>query len=164
MSRLSSKFYKLNIQKVKSEQESSGANQLFNCIKSIESSAGKISSWSLSVLGGSILTLLSDKYLHPENIELRLPYILFFIGWVFLAISLYNSKEILGRSIAAELYKVDKDNLKPIFRKCNKLYKNQLMFFNLSLLAFGIWLVIYLSWWIFGDCILAILIKNWYEL
>ncbi|MDC6366614.1 MULTISPECIES: hypothetical protein [Flavobacteriaceae] len=149
MKRLSSKFFRLQIEKFESAQENIAADQIFNCIKSIESGANKISSWSLSVVGGSILTLLSESYIHPDNGLLKLPYLLFFFGWIFLAFSLYNAKEILGRSIAADLFKGRKDLLMPIFRKCNNQYKRQLMFFNLALLTFGIWLVVYLIWWIF---------------
>ena len=151
MNKLSNKFFRLSIQELESKLSDSGADNIFTCIKSIETGANKIASWSLSVLGGSILALLSSSYLHPDNSKIKLFYFLFAVGWICLALSLYYSKEILGSSIAADLYKGKREKLLPIFSRCNKCYKHQLNFFNLALLFFGFWLVIYLGWWIFGN-------------
>jgi hypothetical protein len=132
------------------------ASKLFNCIKSIESGSNKISTWSLSILGGSLLAILSDSYLHPSKTQLKLVYLLFILGWTSIGISIFNGKEIIGRTIASELYKNDENQLVSIFTKCNNCYQRQLRYFNIGLFTFGIWLLLYLIWWIFGETLVNI--------
>ena len=129
----------------------SKADKLFNCIKSIESGSSKISAWSLSIFGGSLLAILSDSYIHPTTTNLKMIYLIFILGWIFIGVSIFNGKEISGSAIASELHKDDLDQLAAIFKKCNSCYAKQLRFFNLALLVFGIWILLYLFWWIFNE-------------
>ena len=154
---IANKFHRLSIRALEDGKKNEGALRFYDCIKSIEAGASKISSWSLSVLGGSLLAVLSKSYLHPDNSKLKLIYLLFILGWILLGISLYHAKEILGSSIAADLYKGNKEKLMPIFSKCNSRYEKQLRFFNLALFVFGIWLMIYICWWIFGEELIKLL-------
>ncbi len=151
--KLATEFFELRIKSMADSSIDSKADKLFNCIKSIEIGASKISTWSLSTLGGSLLAILSDSYLHPTTTKLKMIYLLFILGWIFIGVSIFNGKEIAGRAIASELYKGDVAQLTVIFTKCNTCYTRQLRFFNLGLLVFGIWLLLYLFWWIFGESI-----------
>lgn len=154
--KLSSDFLQLKMKKLTEPPADTSAERLFNCIKSIEEGSNKISTWSLSTIGGSLLALLSNEYLHPSIVKLKMIYLLFILGWFFIGISIYNGKNIISRTIASELHKNDRKSLETIFTICNKHYSRQLRFFNLGLLIFGLWLLLFLLWWIFGDSIINI--------
>lgn len=125
--------------------------RFFTCIKSIENGSNKITTWALSVIGGTFIIMLSSDYLKPEKFELKLAYLLFIAGWTLMGISIYCAKEITGSTIASDLYRDRLESLKEIFKRCNNLYSKQIRFFNLGLLMFGIWLVLFLLWWVFKD-------------
>ncbi|MFC6102754.1 hypothetical protein [Olivibacter domesticus] len=122
----------------------------FNCIKSIENGSNKITTWALSVVGGTFIIILTSDYLKPEKFEFKLVYLLFIVGWILMGVSIYCAKEITGSTIASELYSDNLESLKEIFKRCNNLYSKQIRYFNLGLLMFGIWLVLFLIWWIFN--------------
>ena len=132
-----------------SDNKSNGNEiMLFNTIQSIEIGSHKIITWSLSIIGGSVLTIISDSYYHPNEVKLKAIYLLFIAGWSLIGLSIYNGKEIMGRAMAAQLYKNNYNRLKAIFTKCNKNYSLQIRYFNLGLLIFGIWLLLFLFWWV----------------
>lgn len=132
------------------EIETAAIERYFNCIKSFEGGASKISAWSLAIFGGSLLAIINDSYIRPSSIDYKLIYLCFIVGWLFLAISMYNGMTITGRTIVAELYKNKLDRLQTIFEKCNADFARQLQFFKLSIITFSVWLVLYILWWIFG--------------
>ena len=125
-------------------------NRFFNTIESIENGSNKVISWSLSVVGGSLVVILSNNYIKPDCQLFKMAYILFGVGWFFIGFSIYNGRNITNSKIAAVLYDQNEENLKEILKNVNKYYKRQLTNFNLSLFAFGLWLILYLLWWIFG--------------
>lgn len=153
MIKLLNKLLQLKINQLTQPPTDTSVERLFNCIKSIEAGSNKISTWSLSTIGGSLLALLSNEYLHPTAVKLKLIYLLFILGWIFIGISFYNGKNITSRTIASELHKNDKELLTTIFTDCNSFYSRQLLFFNIGLLIFGIWLILFLLWWVFGESI-----------
>jgi MFS family permease len=125
------------------------AERLFKVILSLEAGASKLSTWSLSILGGSLLTIISDSYLHPSQLSYKKFYLLFIVGWICIGISIYKGFLITRTSIAADLYKGDLKKLVALFEKCNKVFKWQIITFGISLIVFGLWLMLYLCWWIF---------------
>ncbi len=131
-------------------QPTSGKNFL-QSIKSISEGSNKIITWSLSIVGGTILIILSDSYLHPSTRNLKLVYSLFLLGWILIALSINKGIIISGRSMAGELYSENNEMLKQIFEKSNTDFKHQLNLFKWALLVFGLWLILFLCWWIFGD-------------
>src|SRR5690349_5872891 len=139
---LLTEFLQLKVTKMHEPPADTSADRLFNCIKSLENGSNRVSTWSLSVLGGSLLAILSNNYLRPDKANIKIVYLLFVIGWFFIGVSFYNGKNIISRTIAAELAKNDINLLKKIFYKCNSYYSRQLLFFNLALLVFGIWLLL----------------------
>lgn len=120
-----------------------------NTIKTIATGSSTLCTWSLSVVGGSLLAILSTSYIRPDSICLKLFYLLFIAGWILIAYSIYYGINISGRSMAADLYAADKGMLSEIFAKSNSDYAKQLTYFKKALAVFGSWLVLYLLWWIF---------------
>jgi len=126
-------------------------NNFLKVIKTVGEGSNKIITWTLSIIGGSLLTLLSTSYLHPESNDLKKFYLLFIIGWILFAISMYYGINISGRSMASDLYYNKPEELKNIFKSVNSDYKCQLKYFKYGLMIFAIWLVLYLLWWIYGN-------------
>jgi glucan phosphoethanolaminetransferase (alkaline phosphatase superfamily) len=122
---------------------------LLQAIKSISEGSNRIITWSLSVVGGTILIIVSSSYLHPATKELKLAYLLFFLGWIFLAFSINKGIVISGRSMAAEFYSGNDKMIRVIFEKTNNDFKCQLNLFKWALLVFAIWLILFLFWWVF---------------
>jgi hypothetical protein len=124
-------------------------NRFLKCIKDMETGSSKVSTWSLSIVGGSLLALISDSYVHPSCLRFKLGYLLFLLGWLFLGVSLYNSLLISRSAIAANLHEKELVELTKIFKNCNCFFRRQLKHFQLGLLVFGAWLALYLCWWVF---------------
>jgi len=135
----------------KEEEQKKNKHRLLLFIKSVEKMSGKITSWSLAVIGGTFLAILSEEYIHPAETKFRIPYFLFVVGWIFIAISIYYGINISGSAAAAELNSEDLDSLVEGSTACDKYFGRQLKWFKLALLTFGIWLGLYLLWWIFGN-------------
>jgi hypothetical protein len=135
----------------KAEDQSKKNDRLLSFIKSVEKMSGKITSWSLAITGGTFLAILSEEYVHPVEVKFRTPYFLFVVGWIYIGISIYNGISISGVAAAAELNALDLDSLVQGSVACDKYFERQLRWFKLALLVFGIWLSLYLLWWIFGN-------------
>ncbi len=141
--------------KSKRRKEPKWNNHFFNTIESIEIGSNKSISWSLSIVGGSLLVILNEGYIQPSYQPYKLVYFLFGIGWILIGISIYFGRKITNSKMAAVLNKDDNESLAAILKNINNYYTKQLQFFNRSLICFGLWLILYLLWWIFGpkiDC------------
>lgn len=122
--------------------------KLFEAIKAYESGSSKLTTWSLSIIGGSLVIITGSSYFRPLSLECRYFYFLFIVGWIFMGISLYFAFLITRRSMVKDIYTSNADFLASILQGCNTAFKWQLRFFQWSLLSFGIWLILYLVWWI----------------
>lgn len=141
---LNSKFEESSI-----SVEQKGQKLLFEAIESIEQGSSRVTTWSLSVLGGSLIVFMNGEYIQPKEYYFKYSYLLFIIGWLLLAISISYSKKITGRKMAATLNLYDTMSLKSILLKVNNHYASQLQCFNWALGIFGFWLILYFIWRIF---------------
>lgn len=119
-------------------------------IKAIVVGSGEMAELSLAVIAGTILTIISTSYIRPVNSKIRLIYLLFVPGWLCLFFSIYHNNLISRRAIAAVFAKND-NTLTEIFGEINHSLIDQLNYFKFGLLFFGIWLVLFLLWWVFGN-------------
>lgn len=102
--------------------------------------------WVLLVLGGSVVALLQRSYLRPESKGIRFTYLLFAFGWAFLARSIYFGTQVQQVRLAFLFTKTPKF---PALRKALNLdLLRQVRSLEYGLLVFGLWLAIYLIWWI----------------
>jgi hypothetical protein len=122
-----------------------------DALKTIVETSQGLSAWAVTVAGGSLVVILSTGYLKPKNYYVRLAYLLYFPGWVFLGLSVYYGQLIQRRYIVALLIVTGqvKGNLDKIAQAINSHFGLQFDFFKVALVFFGIWLVIFLLWWIF---------------
>jgi len=131
-----------------SEVDLKTSEKLFNAINAYESGASKLTTWSLSIVGGSLLLVCNSSYFRPIDIKHRYFYFLFLIGWLFIGISMYHAFSITRRAMVKDLYINDVSRLTAILQKCNIGFKWQLRFFQWGLLIFGVWLILYLVCWV----------------
>lgn len=112
--------------------------------------AQRITDSVLLILGGSIVILLGTSYRRPSTRWMRATYLIFPIGWGFLWGSVKAGMQIRGTYIAYMLGP-PKDSVERLsrIRALNTFAILQMDRLSFGLVIFGIWLIIYLCWWIF---------------
>lgn len=118
-------------------------------LKEVLDSSTQLSGWALAIIGGSVVVIAGTSYRRPESLWWRLPYLLFVPGWLCIAISLYLGNEIVGKYLASLM--VHQEQILNIASQVNDIYANQRFCLLLSLVCFGLWLLIYLLSWIFAE-------------
>lgn len=146
-----SKFVKLKLEEDSLNLEHNVQKKLFETIESIEDGSSRVTTWSLSIIGGSLVVFMNGEYIQPQEELFKYTYLIFIIGWILLAISIFFSKQITGQKMAATLNINDTKNLKQILINVNRRYARQLQYFNWALVLFGLWLILYFIWRLFGE-------------
>lgn len=118
-------------------------------LRAIIESSNAMTSWALTLVGASVVAIVSTSNLRPTTKLARLPYFLFLAGWAFLGVSAYYGYRISGNYVAAQL--VDPERIPEILGAMNTGFVAQQTWFMLGLLPFGIWLVVFLFWWVLQD-------------
>ena len=117
-------------------------------IKAIAEGSASMVSWALALGGGSIVTIVSTSYLRPPR-KMRLTYFLFVPGWALLSLSVYHGDAISSHYLAAQVGKAEL--LRSIALDMSPEYADQQQYLGYALGVFGLWLLTFLVWWIFGE-------------
>lgn len=104
--------------------------------------------WSLSLLGGSILLILGTDHIKPPSKTFRLIYFIFFPAWYCLVICIHDYTKMKNASFDLNITSKIQSQLN-ICRDINNLYAHQINYFFYSIIFLSIWLCLYLIWWIF---------------
>lgn len=121
-------------------------------IKGIADVSATFATWSLTVIGASVLAIISTSYLRPVRKTIRYAYFLFIPGWICLAVSLFEGN-MIARRLAAAYFTAptNKSILLEIGLNVNKEFGRQIDYFKSGLAFFALWLIVYLIWWVVGD-------------
>ena len=111
--------------------------------------ANTLTSWALVMIGGSLLAIVGTSYYRPAALWVRCAYFAFVPGWFFLAWSIYAGSRV-QRVYMAALYSVH-PKLDRLIGALNKDALAQIERMEIGLAFFGIWLMMYLFWWIFNN-------------
>ena len=122
---------------------------IMDTLKLIDEQSSTLITWSLALIGGSILTIISTSYHKPESTKAKLFYFLFFPAWFFLFYSVYCGNQISRRVIAAS-YANNDSVLDAINATINNNYKHQMNYFQIGLAFLALWLLAYFIWWLFA--------------
>lgn len=122
--------------------------ELVSALKVVVDSSTTLVTWALSVVVASIAAIVSTSYLRPSNKRVRLIYLLYLPGWLFLGFSIYFGDRVSRGYVAAQF--VGEGVLRTIAEKVNGDYGCQQTMLMIGLLTFAVWLVLFLLWWIFG--------------
>jgi hypothetical protein len=121
-----------------------------NIANNIIQHSGTIVNWCLSIVGGSILVIISGDYVRPVSRKMRLFYLLFIPGWFFLGWAVKSGVNVANQGIMSVLMQKDEAKMIEIMAIMGDSYSKQLFFFNIGLIFFGIWVLVFLIAWILG--------------
>lgn len=129
----------------------SDADPAKEALQAFASHSESLTSIALLVIGGSLLVLLQRDYVRPASRRGRSFYLLFILGWLFLARSIWHGR----RAQSVYLAYVDTMHHTDAYTRLAKKAANsdlghQLDFLERGLGVFAIWLAGYLMWWIFS--------------
>src|SRR5882762_5051025 len=119
-------------------------------LKSMAENSRNLNSWGLTLIGASILAIVSTSYMRPMSRKTRLAYLLFIPGWYLIAKSMSFGDSISRRHTAAT-FALTQERLVKIGTSMNSEFDSQLTFFNRGLIVFALWLLLYIVWWIIVD-------------
>jgi hypothetical protein len=122
-------------------------SELVSGLKAVVESSSTMLTWTLAVGGGSVALIVGTSYLRPRQVWARLFYLLFPVGWVFLAISIYHGNAIARDGVAAQLAHSEAI-LPQIGADMNTQYIAQQNTMEIGMAVFALWLLLYLLWWI----------------
>jgi len=108
-----------------------------------------LSGWALAILGGSALVMLQRAYVRPVSKLMRYAYVLFIVGWCFLARSIYFGTRVHEVQLAFLVQQ--KPDFVSLRDTLSEDLSGQVESLKFGLWTFGIWLFIYVGWWIWTD-------------
>src|ERR1700677_5028267 len=128
--------------------KSGKSDKLRKGLEAMSEGSATLKTWALSILGGSIAAFVGSDYLKPTG-GAKLIYLAFIPGWALLGISLYFADELSSRFMAIDFAGDDFERLKYIGSKMNTALLRQKTLLSWALVPFGLWLILFLLWWIF---------------
>ena len=117
--------------------------------KAFESAAAfaqSLTQWEFIIVGGSLLILIGTGYYRPKHVWIRCSYVLFVPGWVLSGLSIYFGIRVQEAYLAYLL--VQKTTAAGISQTMNSDASYQISLMEWGLLVFGVWLLVYLCYWI----------------
>jgi len=118
-------------------------------LKQVMENSSQLSGWALVIGGGTVAVIVSTSYRRPDSLLWRLPYLLFIPGWMCLGYSLYLGNNLVGKYLASIM--VEQKQAAVIASQVNDIYATQHSYLLYSLEFFGLWLLIYMLFWIFSE-------------
>ena len=118
-----------------------------------QSLAQSISQWALLIIAGSMVIIVSTGYYRPRTRAMRASYFLFVPAWCLLAMSIYKGTEVQG-SYVAYLVAARHNNMSRIESIAGTMNDDtmaQISYLKVALLCLGVWLVIYILWWVLAE-------------
>ena len=141
--------------KEKTNREKHSAKLTLLFIKKINQSnklmneeSNRIITWSLSIIGGSVLIIISTSYIQPTG-KILYSYFLFALGWLCLGTSIFFGEMLTRIYIAGiTVADYDLDGIKKIGVEADKKFNSQIRWFRIGIITFSIWLITFLIWFI----------------
>jgi hypothetical protein len=115
-------------------------------LKIVNEESNRVTSWSLLIIGGSLLAVLHKDYL--KLADYKYLYFIYIIGWLSLCISIYWGQSVT-RSYLASMF-VKQDLVEASSMEANKLFGRQLTWFMIGVIIFAVWMITFLILWIFN--------------
>jgi hypothetical protein len=114
--------------------------------ESTVSFAQSLSQWAYITIGASVALLLKDFSRRPKSTAVRWSFLAFLPGWGFLGRAIYMGVRVHGAYIAYLMN--PRHDPETAMLNINADASRQIAALKWGLLAFAIWLVFYLIWWI----------------
>jgi hypothetical protein len=107
-----------------------------------------LTQWAFLIFGGSIALLVGSSHRRPRG-RIKFAYFLFVPGWILLGISLFWGRSVQGVYLAF-LFQVNQ-NMAQLKQAANHDAYCQMLFLEMGLGCFALWLLIYILWWVLTD-------------
>jgi hypothetical protein len=120
--------------------------------KSLEAAvsfAQSLAQWEFVIIGGSLLLVLGSSHVRPARKWIRASYFLFLPAWGCLGYSIYSGTRAQQVYLAYLLVPVT--TIEGATSKIGEDIQNQRVSMFLGLGVLFLWLLVYLTWWIFTD-------------
>lgn len=114
-------------------------------LKAVNDESNRLISWSLLIIGGSLLAFLHKDYMKWVT-WYRYFYFIYILGWFSMCLSIYWGQHIT-RNYLASMF-VDSEKVREISRIAGKRLNRQLTWFMAGVIIFAIWIVLFLTTWI----------------
>lgn len=112
-------------------------------LEAVVALAQNLCQWAFLIIGGSVVILLGTSYRRPASSWIRRSFALFVPAWMCLAGSIYEGTQV--QRAALGYYFLSNKNIKPVI---NEDAYSQIRCIQWGLVLLGIWLLIFLIWWI----------------
>jgi hypothetical protein len=119
--------------------------------KSLEAAASfaqSLAQWEFIMIGGSLLVLVGGSYYRPTQVYIRVWYLLFLPAWACFGTSIYFGIRAQEAYLAYSL--LTNPTVEGASKTINEDIGSQILWMWWGLLAFSVWLLVYLSWWVFA--------------
>ena len=90
----------------------------------------------------------STSFIAPKEKKIKLSYLLFLPGWILLGTSIYFGNKV-ERGYLAALHLAESSGRYEVAVRMNNSYKLQQNLLMFGMGIFGVWLIVYLFWWVF---------------
>jgi ABC-type transport system involved in multi-copper enzyme maturation permease subunit len=117
--------------------------------------AQSLSQWDLLIIAGSLVVIVSTSYYRPDTRRMRAAYLLFLPAWCSLALSVYQGIQVQGSYVAYLVAnrspQVNHTTINQIALSMEDATRRQIQGLEFALLCLALWLLIYISWWVFAE-------------
>jgi hypothetical protein len=113
--------------------------------EAVVSFAQSLAQWEFVIIGASVLVLVGTSYNRPRALHIRGFYLLFLPAWGCLAYSIYRGMRAQEAYLAYLLLPVT--TTAGVTRTLNRDINAQILWMEVGLGCFFVWLVAYLVWW-----------------
>lgn len=116
--------------------------------KLIAEESNRLVSWSLTIIGGTVLMIISTSYVDPKG-GILYSYFLFVFGWFFHGASIYFGEMLTRIYIAGAIAtEEDVERIRKIGLEVHQKFSRQITYFQIGTSIFALWLVTFLIWFI----------------
>lgn len=116
-------------------------------LAAITANAAQHITWSLTILGATLLTVVGTSHVSPNSTLGRSVYLLFLPAWVLLGASIYYGDRVHRHAISTLM--VGEDKRREIFGLINADALCQLNLMRYAGVFLAFWLLAYVLWWVF---------------
>lgn len=117
--------------------------------KIVAENSQNLNNWCLLIITASIAAIVSTSYLRPSNCWFRAIYLLFIPGWILISLSIFCGVSISNSYISLMLVK--NEYVRHNATQIDMDFASQLWYLKGGLFVFGVWLIVFLLFWIFDD-------------
>jgi hypothetical protein len=124
--------------------------RIIDGVKALQDVGVGLSQWAILLVGGALVVMLSTSYRRPRK-PYRFGYLLLLPAVGCLATSLFKGSYLTRVYAGLLLRRRTVDSAAAAIDQANDALAAQMFWFEFALVLLGIWLLLYIVWWVFID-------------